>query len=122
MVSVMKEHLSPSQKSGALAEEAAARYLSAMGMRVLARNFRTRCGEIDIVALDGDTLVFVEVKYRKVSGFGAPHEFVTRRKIERMKKAAWTYIERHKLFDAYMRFDVVSVKPSGIKHFENAFA
>lgn len=110
-----------SRKRGAVAEAAAAAYLESRGIFIAARNFLTRHGEIDIVALDGDTLVFVEVKYRASRDYGAPHDFVTRSKIERIKKAAWRFVERNKLFDAYMRFDVIGVSPSGIDHFKNAF-
>lgn len=117
----MSDNSGTRAESGARGEAVAAGYLEGLGMRLAAKNFRTRHGEIDIVALDGDTLVFVEVKYRSSRGHGAPHEFVTRSKIERIKKAAWYFVERNKLFDAYMRFDVIGVSPEGIEHFKNAF-
>lgn len=110
-----------SGNAGARGEAVAAGYLEGLGMRVAAKNFRTRYGEIDIVALDGDTIVFVEVKYRARRGYGSPHEFVTGFKMERIKKAAWRFVEINKLFDAFMRFDVIGVSPEGIEHFKNAF-
>ena len=103
-------------------EEAAAAYLAAKGYKILARNFRTRQGEIDLVARDGKYLVFVEVKYRKSGSAGTPLEAVSPLKQRQISKIALFYLNRYKLGpDQPVRFDVVGVSPGGITHVENAF-
>lgn len=94
---------------GDFGEAAAARYLEENGMEVTGRNFRTRGGEIDIVAEDNGTLVFVEVKTRSSEKFGYPSEAVDFNKIEHMKAAAEHYFRQHPT-DGEIRFDVVEVE------------
>ncbi len=119
----MKRH---SREKGAEAEELAARYLQSKGFAIIDRNFTVRGGEIDIVAVDNGTYVFVEVKSSRIPGFD-PLEQVTRRKISFLKRAAEIYLLRKGLLDRVdCRFDVVTVRfePKGkvkIEHFENAF-
>lgn len=79
-------------------------------------------GEIDIIAKDGDTHVFVEVKYRKAAGFGMPEEAVSRIKREKIYKTAMYYIyKHHKGNDVLCRFDVIAVEGDKIRHYKNAF-
>ncbi|NPA30788.1 MAG: YraN family protein [Chloroflexi bacterium] len=73
----------------------AARYLQARGYAILGRNVRTPYGEIDIVARDGDQVVFVEVKTRSTRGFGWPEDAVTARKLAHMHAAAEHYLAEH---------------------------
>ncbi|HVN34676.1 MAG TPA: YraN family protein [Casimicrobiaceae bacterium] len=80
--------------AGEKAEALAAEFLAARGMRVIERNFRRRCGEIDLVAQDGDTLVFVEVRLRTRSDFGGAAASITGRKRARMSAAAGLYLAR----------------------------
>ena len=94
---------------GKLGEDAACRELSRRGYAVLARRFRTRYGEIDIVASDGPTLVFVEVKTRSSARFGAPAEAVTARKQAKISLMASEYLLRRHLGQVACRFDVVAV-------------
>lgn len=94
---------------GDFGETAAARYLEEHGMTIAERNFRTRSGEIDIVAEDNGTLVFVEVKTRSSEKFGYPSEAVGFNKIEHMKAAAEQYFRQHPT-DGEIRFDVVEVE------------
>ena len=103
---------------GSEGEEAAARHLASLGYTVLARRFRTRRGEIDLVAQDGDTLVFVEVKSRSAAGFGRPAEAVDARKRSRLRRAAEVYLLRHGGGDRPCRFDVLEVfrSPRGDLH------
>lgn len=91
-------------------EELAAAYLQAAGYRILTRNFRTRLGEIDIVARDGDTLVFVEVKARRSPNFGPAKAAVTNAKRRRLSMLALQYLKSPagRRF-ARARFDVVAV-------------
>jgi putative endonuclease len=80
--------------AGEKAEALAAEFLAARGMQVIERNFRRRCGEIDLVAQDGDTLVFVEVRLRTRSDFGGAAASITARKRARMSAAAGLYLAR----------------------------
>lgn len=79
---------------GAQAEALAAQFLQRHGLAILARNFRTRHGEIDLIARDGDTLVFVEVRLREHRGFGGAAASVTARKQQRIVTAARAYLAR----------------------------
>lgn len=111
---------------GQNAEDAACRYLEGRGLRILARNVRSRFGEIDIVARDGDTLVFVEVKGRRDSLHGSGFEAVTARKRQKIVRAARAYAASRGLSDTAIRFDVVALRwGSGaapiIEHAHSAF-
>ncbi len=105
-------------------ERAAARFLRRQGFRVLLRGFRTKRGEIDLIARDGKTLVFVEVKSRRQ---GAPAEAVTPEKQRRLTLAALEFLKKHRLLDHPARFDVVAIvwpenqREPSIEHFRNAF-
>lgn len=90
-------------------EDLAAQYLAKQGYRVLERNYRTRSGEIDLIALHEGTVVFVEVKTRTTDTYGAPELAVDARKRGRMIKAALGYIKYKKLYQVPCRFDVVAI-------------
>ena len=94
---------------GRAGEDLAARHLERRGFRILERGFRTRDGEIDLVAADGDTVVFVEVKARSGSACGRPAEAVDGRKQRRLLRAARVWLHRHGATEAPCRFDVVEV-------------
>lgn len=94
-------------KSG---EDLACRELQRLGYAILARRYRTRYGEIDIVARDGPTLVFVEVKARTSDRFGAPAEAVTLDKQARLTAMARDYLARRGAAGAPCRFDVVAIR------------
>lgn len=102
-------------------ENVARRYLEERGYQCLAANFSTRWGEIDLIMKIKDTLVFVEVKQKETSDFGEPAEAVTRKKINRLTRAAMVYLQAIGVWNAPMRFDVVSMGPSGLRHYRNAF-
>ena len=109
-------------QSGALGEEAACNYLKKQGMTILARNYRKPCGEIDIVALAGRTLVFAEVKKRATGAFGGPLAAVTAAKQHKITLSAECYIkENTPKFDS-IRFDVVCLLAGKITHIPNAFS
>lgn len=91
---------------GIWGEDAACRYIQGLGLKVLARNYHSRYGEIDIVAQDGEYLVFVEVKTRKNARFGMPGEYVDLRKQEKLIKTALDYLGGN---DQAARFDVAEV-------------
>jgi putative endonuclease len=96
---------------GRFGEELAARHLQAAGLTLLDRNWRCRSGELDIVAADGDAIVFVEVKTRSGNGFGTPAEAVTARKLARLRRLAaqWLAEQPDGRRWADVRFDVVAV-------------
>ncbi len=93
---------------GTAAEELARRYLETRGLTLVARNFRCRVGELDLIMRDGDQLVFVEVRSRRDSRFGTPAESVTRTKQQRLLRAAAVYLQRQRL-DLPCRFDVLAI-------------
>lgn len=93
---------------GDFGENVAESYLREKGYTIIERNFYVKGGEIDIICMDKDTLVFVEVKTRKSDKFGLPAEAVDRKKVEHMRYAAERYYESYS-FDGEIRFDVVEV-------------
>ncbi len=94
---------------GQRGERAAERHLKRCGYRIVARNFRAAGAEIDLIAMEGETLVFVEVKTRSGDGAGAPVDAVDQRKQERMRRAAEVFAARSRAGDRLMRFDVVAI-------------
>ena len=107
---------------GAEYEEAAARYLAADGYEILARNFRCRFGEIDLVAWKGAGLVFVEVKYRKNRSKGLPEEAVSQQKMKTISRVADYYRARYRVPDTVpCRFDVIAIEGDAIRHYRDAF-
>jgi putative endonuclease len=97
------------QSFGKLGEDLACEELQKRGYAIVERRFRTRCGELDIIARDGDVLVFVEVKARSGSGFGSPFDAVTWQKRQRLSAMAESYLLHKRLSGVACRFDVVSV-------------
>lgn len=116
----------PRQITGRQGEALARAELERRGYAILAERFRTRCGEIDLVARKGPTLVFVEVRTRRVSDAGTAVESVTRRKQLRVARMAAAYVATHGGGDGPCRFDVVAIdydeagEPQ-IVVYENAF-
>jgi len=111
---------------GKAGEALAAEHLRQSGYTILARNYRSHSGEIDIIARQGQTLVFAEVKTRKSAAFGSPAAAVTVKKQAQISRVAQDYLARENLFDRPARFDVIAVlAPDGKKpHIEiitNAF-
>jgi len=111
------------QQLGSLAEDQAAAFLQRRGYLILERNATYRVGEVDIVARDGDTLVFVEVRARTQANPVHPAATVNHRKQQQIVRTAMAYCQHHGITDTMIRFDVVAVtgKPERIEHFVNAF-
>lgn len=113
---------------GRRGEDAAARYLKRHKYRLIARGVRSRLGELDIVAADGRTVVFVEVKTRRTTDAGHPAEAIDPDKQRRMTRAALAYLKANGLLEYRARFDVVAVLwPEGarrptIELYRNAFS
>lgn len=115
-----------SHQFGQTSERLAEQFLVAKGYRIVERNLRTSLGELDLVAEDGDILVFVEVKGRTTEAFGGARLAVGRRKQHKLIQLASQYLAQRHLSDRACRFDVVLVQgdptPKGqIEHLENAF-
>jgi putative endonuclease len=100
------------QAFGKRGEDLACEELTRRGYSIVDRRFRTRCGELDIVAKDGDVVVFVEVKARSGCGFGAPFESLTWQKRRRLSAMAESYLFLKRLSGVACRFDVVSILES----------
>ena len=107
---------------GAFAEEAAAEFLKERGLRLLERNYNCRFGEIDLIMRDGQTLVFVEVRYRRNQSFGGAIESITAAKREKLLRTARHYMAATQEFPA-CRFDAVllSGDTQELEWIENAF-
>lgn len=97
---------------GKSAERVAEKHLRANGYRIIETNYRCREGEIDIVAREGDCLIFCEVKARRTKNYGNALEGVTPQKIKKIRKAADDYIHRKKLQGVDCRFDIVTIDAS----------
>lgn len=111
---------------GKAGEEIAVRHLMAKQFRILQRNYRCPYGEIDIVAVDGHTIVFVEVKSKNALQYGRPEEAVDRRKQAKLSRAALIWLRDNSSLNKPARFDVISInfrpgQPPEIVHYKNAF-
>jgi putative endonuclease len=115
------------QLRGLWAQQRAKDYLVAQGLRFIAENVGYRCGELDLIMADGDGLVFVEVRWRVSRRFGGALASVTRRKRQRLIRAAQCYLAAIHLRRDRMagltgfRFDVMAVEPEGLAWVPNAF-
>ena len=107
---------------GGFGETKAKEYLENKKYQILATNYRSKIGEIDIIAKDKDTIVFVEVKYKESLRFGCPREMVTYAKQNKIRKVALGYLQSKGLFDKVnIRFDVIDILGDKITHIQNAF-
>ncbi|HNT22753.1 MAG TPA: YraN family protein [Anaerolineales bacterium] len=119
---------SPRQSLGRLGEDLAAQYLAEQGFAILARNVRTPYGEIDLLAQQGDLVVFVEVKTRRTPTFGPPEVSITPRKQAHILASAQHYMQAHPELAGEWRIDALSIQflKAGdlpqITHFQNAFS
>lgn len=99
--------------SGAAAEQRAAQHLEGAGLTLLARNYRSPHGEIDLVMAHGETVVFVEVRFRTNAGFGTPAETVDARKQARLRATAEHFLQHdRRASNRPCRFDIVAVSPA----------
>ena len=102
-------------------EYAVSDFLTGQGYRVTDMHYRRGPGEIDVIARQGETVVFVEVKRRTDARFGAPAEAVDGLKRSRIARTALLYLQQKGLMDAPVRFDIVELTPGQIRHIPNAF-
>ena len=122
----MTERISTQQRGDA-AEALARQHLEQQGLRLLAQNWRCRLGELDLVMLDADTVVFVEVRYRRYSAWGGAAESVDARKREKLSRAAQHFLQQESRWAKYpCRFDVIAITadsqaPAQLDWIQNAF-
>lgn len=108
-------------KLGVSGEVKAKKYLEKNKYRILECNYKTELGEIDIIAKQKNIIVFVEVKTRTSDIFGLPRESVTLHKQNKIKQVATQYLQKNKLLDSYVRFDVIDILADKLTHIPNAF-
>lgn len=110
---------------GQQGEREAERFLRTQGYAIVAKNYRSHFGEIDLVALDRQTIVFVEVRTHTGDGLGDPLESVNLRKQRQIAKTALDYLSRHRLHERAARFDVIGIQWQGegaqLTHIKEAF-
>ncbi|MGF1472037.1 MAG: YraN family protein [Rubrobacteraceae bacterium] len=113
------------RRTGARGEKLALRHLGESGYELVCENYRTRYGEIDLIVRDGETLVFVEVKLRRGTGYGSPLESVTPRKQEQIRAVAAQYLAETEPECKELRFDVVGILEGkggpDVMHIKDAF-
>ncbi len=96
---------------GTEGEELAVHFLKKRGYTIIAKNYRTKFGEIDLIARDGDAIAFIEVKLRSGKNYGDPAEAVDQKKKSQISRVALYYLSREKAANTICRFDTVSVLP-----------
>jgi putative endonuclease len=115
------------KRRGQKGENAAAHYLEKIGYRVLQRNYTCAIGEIDLIALDKDVLVFVEVRSHSSLAFGLPQESVTKHKQNKLRQLAWYFLKAEGKTESRCRFDVIAVlfdwedAIKNLEHIKDAF-
>ena len=98
------------RETGILGERIAADFLKTKGYKILEANYRCPEGEVDIVAIDGDTLVFIEVRTKTSTAFGSPEESITEAKKERLRAVSAYYQQDHDNLPQLVRIDVIAIK------------
>ncbi len=106
---------------GKKGEERAKKFLEDRGYKILFQNYRTRCGEIDLICEEGETLVFVEVRQKRGGKFGTPIESIDQRKIEKIKKTAEIFLSEKGIFNREIRFDFLAISGEKIELITDAF-
>ena len=127
LVTASVDRFAPARSLGVRGELAAERFLLRQGYVIVGRSYSDAIGELDLIAVDEQTIVFVEVKTRSSDAAGVPAEAVDDQKQERITRTALSYLKRHDLLNCSVRFDVIAVnwpsssaKPA-ISHFKSAF-
>ena len=106
---------------GRQGEKIACKFLKKTKYKILEKNYKNKIGEIDIIAKDQDTIVFVEVKTKTTEIFGLPREMVDERKQRKIEQVATVYLMQNGLFNSKTRFDVVEVLDKQVHHIKNAW-
>ena len=106
---------------GITGETLAEKYLKENNYKILARNYQTKIGEIDLIAKEEDFIVFVEVKQRASLKYGYPREAVTPYKQNKIRQTALCYLKQHNIVDSKVRFDCIEILVDQITHLKNCF-
>jgi len=108
--------------AGRAGEDRAALFLESLGFKIIQRNFRSRRGEVDLIAIDGETLVFVEVKAWDILGFENLEHAIDAKKIYRIVETAKIFLSRNREYNSMaVRFDVIFVGAGSVQHLASAF-
>lgn len=122
LLSLFRAKVSPKKKrAGREGEELARRFFESKGYKIIAHNYRTKLGEIDLICEKGRSLVFVEVRCRAGSDFGEPEESVRRDKIDRIRQTALHFLSEKGIYDKEIRFDLFCIKGKRFELIPNAF-
>ena len=121
MESGIKSNKQFNKIKGNIGEEQVAKYLKDLGYKIVKRNFKTKLGEIDIIAKDGERIVFIEVKKKSSARFGMPREMVTLKKQNAIRKTAEFYLKINGCLNSATRFDVIEILDDNITHLKAAF-
>ena len=106
---------------GSIGEDMAVEFLKSRGVKILERNYQNRFGEIDIIGMEDNTLLFIEVKYRKNESFGYPLEAVGFAKREKIRKMARFFLNENHYYHYNIRFDCIGIIGSQIEWIKGAF-
>ena len=106
---------------GSIGEDMAVEFLKSRGVKILERNYQNRFGEIDIIGREDNTLLFIEVKYRKNESFGYPLEAVGFAKQEKIRKTARFFLNENHYYHYNIRFDCIGIIGSQIEWIKGAF-
>lgn len=117
----MNDFVQNNRRTGHAYEEKAAVYLERLGFDILERNFRIRTGEIDIIAREGNTICFIEVKSRSTLRYGRPCESVTPKKQKSIIRTSEYWLMIHRCYQCYRRYDVIELYSGQINLIRNAF-
>lgn len=118
---ILKSTKQENRIKGDIGENKAVMYLTDKGYEILETNYKNKLGEIDIIAKDGERIVFVEVKARATAKYGYPREAVNEYKQRKIKMVAESYLKSKRLLNSYIRFDVIEILAGNITHLIAAF-
>jgi len=110
------------KKLGNLAEQRACQFLQAQGLELITQNYRTKCGEIDLIMRDSEEIVFVEVRSRAKNDYGTPIESINKNKQQKMIKTSLIFLQQRNWLDKVnCRFDVIGVSHDNLEWIQDAF-
>ena len=118
---ILKSTKQENRVKGNIGENKAVNYLTDKGYEILETNYKNKLGEIDIIAKDGERIVFVEVKARATAKYGYPREAVNEYKQRKIRMVAESYLKSKRLLNSYIRFDVIEILAGNITHLIAAF-
>lgn len=118
---IIKSTKSQNRLKGYVGESIAVNYLKQLGYEILEVNYKNKVGEIDIIAQEGKRIIFVEVKARATARFGYPREAVDLKKQQKLQMLASIYLKTKKLYNRFIRFDVIEILAGELTHIKAAF-